>query len=330
MIAIDLTKRIRSLPWVNSLVRRGLRGVLGGAHRVERLTQRWRVSGTPTVRIAGASFRMLGCEDDHMLDALYYGRGWESGETRLFAILISQARVALDLGANTGVYSLIATQISPTVRVFAVEPSPANVARLRTNLRLNSETRVAAVEVAVGAAEGTLDFTVPADGSLSDVASAVDAFSRSHYGIKYTTILVTQTTVDRLVDDHGLDRIDLIKLDVEYFELDVLQGAGTTLTRFGPVVLAEVFDYDVLVGDKPELQDRIAPDSSAQVEAFMSSHGYTFFAIGKLGVLRVDTLRGRPDGGSNYMFVKHPVDRRYIPYTDAAAIRALMSRPGQP
>jgi hypothetical protein len=117
--------------------------------------------------------------------------------------------------------------------------------------------------------------------------------------------------------------VDLIKLDVEYFELEVLRGAARTLAMFEPVVLAEIFDYDVFSGDKPELRGRIAADNSEQVEALMAAHGYAFFAVGERGVLRVRTLRGIPNGGSNYLFVKHPPDRRYIPYADAAAIRSL-------
>jgi len=324
MISMDVAKRARASPTVNGIVRRGLRVALRLGERVDLLARRWRVSGTTTVVAEDARFRMLGVEDDPLLDALFYGRNWEPAETQLFAALAAHAGVVLDLGANTGIYSLLSTHVSPSVRVIAVEPSPANAERLRSNLRLNAERRVTPVEAAVGAIEGTLELTVPADGSLCDVASGVDAFSRAHYAIAYTRVPVALTTVDRLVDDHGLERVDLIKLDVEYFELEVLRGAARTLARFEPVVLAEIFDYDIFTGDKPQLRDRIAADNSEQVEALMAAHGYAFFAVGERGVLRVPTLRGIPNGGSNYLFVKHPPERRYIPYGDVAAIRSLI------
>lgn len=75
------------------------------------------------------------------------------------------------------------------------------------------------------------------------------------------------------------------------------------------------------------LRGQIAQDNSAQVEALMASHGYTSFAIGENAILRVDTLRGVPDGRSNYLFVKDPQGPRYIPYADSDAIRHLAASP---
>lgn len=310
-------------------MRGGLRAIGGWAHRIDELADRWRIAGAPTVALQGAEFRMLGRADDLVLDLLYYRRDWEAAETRLFAALAGNVEVLLDVGANTGAYSLLATALSARTRVIAVEPHAANAERLRANLELNAVQRVSVVEAAVGAAEGALHLTVPADGALSDVASGIDAFARAHYGIDYTVVPVAQTTIDRIVGDHGLDRVDLIKLDVEYFELEALRGAARTLTRFSPLVLADVFDYEVLTGDMPALRGRITADNSEQVEALMSSHGYAFFAIGKNGILRTNTLRGVPDGRSNYLFVKDPPEGRFIPYADADAIGALAARPAR-
>lgn len=109
-------------------------------------------------------------------------------------------------------------------------------------------------------------------------------------------------------------------------DLRVLTGAARTVENLGPVVLAEILDYDILTGLMPELRGRIPADSSEQVAALMASHGYVFFAVGERGILRVSTLRETVDGGSNYLFVKSASDRRFIPYTDAQAIRALAPR----
>ncbi len=76
----------------------------------------------------------------------------------------------------------------------------------------------------------------------------------------------------------------------------------------------------------PELRDRIPADNGEQVAALMTSHGYAFFAVGERGILRVSSLREIADGGSNYLFVKHPPDSRFIPYSDAQAIRTLATR----
>jgi FkbM family methyltransferase len=325
----EIGKRARANRAVNRVVRDVLSVTLRGAGHADRLARRWSISGVVPITLHGARFLMLGRADDPVLDALYYRRDWEVPETTLFASLVRDAEVVFDIGANTGVYSLMSTQLSDTVAVIAAEPSPANAARLRANLTLNAITRVTVVEAALGATEGTLELTVPADGSISDTASAFGTFSRAHDERRHATVPVAQTTIDGLVARNGCARVDIIKLDVEYFEVEVLKGATRTLAELAPVVLAEVLDHDVLVGLTPELEDRIPSTNSHDVQALMLSFGYAFFAIGRRGILRVTNLGASLDGGSNYLFVKNPVGPRFIPYSDTRALRALL-QPASP
>jgi FkbM family methyltransferase len=304
----EIGKRARANRAVNRVVRDVLSVTLRGAGHADRLARRWSISGVVPITLHGARFLMLGRADDPVLDALYYRRDWEVPETTLFASLVRDAELVYDIGANTGVYSLMSTQLSDTVAVIAAEPSPANAARLRANLTLNAITRVTVVEAALGATEGTLELTVPADGSISDTASAFGTFSRAHDERRHATVPVAQTTIDGLVARNGCARVDIIKLDVEYFEVEVLKGATRTLA---------------------ELEDRIPSTNSHDVQALMLSFGYAFFAIGRRGILRVTNLGASLDGGSNYLFVKNPVGPRFIPYSDTRALRALL-QPASP
>ena len=72
--------------------------------------------------------------------------------------------------------------------------------------------------------------------------------SRAFYGLPYQDICVRQTTVDIEVERLGLDRVDLLKIDVETLELAVLRGATATLRRDKPIVLVEVLNPAVLAG----------------------------------------------------------------------------------
>ena len=71
-------------------------------------------------------------------------------------------------------------------------------------------------------------------------------------------------TVDSVVTDQELERVDLIKIDVEGHELRVLSGAVATLERFRPCILIEVFEETL----------RAQGASAEAVVNFLEEHGY--------------------------------------------------------
>jgi FkbM family methyltransferase len=322
---VDVARWLARKEPVNRAGRRVLETALRAGRRAERLGFRWRVAGPLTVEVEGFRFQMIGRCDDICLDALWLGHPWATGELRLFATLAQRARTVLDIGANTGVFTLLAARANGNARVVAFEPHPGNFDRLCANVQLNGLRRdVELVPAAAGESGGTVSLTAPADGRLSDVASVVGDFARAHYGIEYRAIAVEQTTVDAAAERLKLAGIDLIKLDVEYHEVAALTGARATLERWSPAVLAEVSNYDVFAGEKPELAGRLRPDNALRVEEIMGERGYHFYAVGDRGLLRVESLRGLPERSSNYLFSRALLDEAYTPYSDVKALEQLL------
>ena len=105
-------KSLRANPAVNAFFRSGLRAVnnlLNG--KLEPLTRRWRVSGVIALRYAGIDFKMYAECDDYIANALYYEQfDCENAEVNLFLQLIKNCRVIFDVGANTGVYSILGSK----------------------------------------------------------------------------------------------------------------------------------------------------------------------------------------------------------------------------
>lgn len=321
-------KRVRRQEAVNRAGRRVIAAGVQAGRGLERLAFRWRAAGPVTVEIEGRRFRMIGRCDDLCLDALWVGYPWARGELRLMALLAPRARTILDIGANTGVFTLLVATANTDARVVAFEPHPANFERLSDNLRLNGVgARVRTVQEAVGEVDGPLAFTIPADGALSDVASVFGDFSRAHYGIEYRAIEVEGTTLDSAAGRLGLADVDLVKLDVEYHEAAALEGARATLDRWSPVVLAEVFNPEVIAGDKPELAGRLPQDNAVRVEVVMRELGYHGYAVGDRGLLSVPSLRGQPQSASSYVFTRTPLEQAYTPFSDVRAIEGLLGEP---
>ena len=135
--------------------------------------------------------------------------------------------VFVDVGANVGAYSLVASEQSRAI-VLAYEPHPATFALLQDNLQRNSRKNVIASCAAVGDESGVLGISDTPGSSTTHVASADDG-------------AVIQVPVVRL--DVELERrelsADAIKIDVEGFEYPVLRGMGDTLSR-ATLVLIEI------------------------------------------------------------------------------------------
>jgi FkbM family methyltransferase len=134
--------------------------------------------------------------------------------------------VVLDCGANVGVFTKKALARGAS-RVIAIEPAPENLAALRKNL---------AAEIAAGKvtiyAKGVWNKDDTLTMYIDAVNSAADSFVRREAGSG--TIQLPLTTVDHLVDELHLDRVDFIKMDIEGAERQAVAGAAGTIRRFHP------------------------------------------------------------------------------------------------
>jgi FkbM family methyltransferase len=163
---------------------------------------------------------------------IYFGLA-DHPEMRFLLDYLRPGDTFVDVGANVGVYSLLACAV-PGVEVLAFEPSAATFDKARENVRLNGlEDRVKLVREAVGSAESQALLTVGLDAMNALVEggspdSEVEA--------------VPVTTLDSRVPDG----VALVKIDVEGWETEVLSGASGLLTRQRPALIVEVNDVDGL------------------------------------------------------------------------------------
>jgi len=323
----SLLRRIRSNATVNACIRILMRGALGaGMTFRQQVVGRWPVAGDVEVESNGVRFRLHAECDDGWATYLYYGFPLEGGESAVWSLLAQHAGTVFDIGANTGYYSILTARLNPAARIFAFEPHPTNYRRLERNLQLNGIDSVRAVRAAVGDEERQIELTIPEDDTISLVSSAVRAHSESFFNIRYKQVEVPQRTIDHFARSKSLESVDLIKIDVESYELAVLRGASETLARHSPVLMAEVFNPDVVVGNKPHLRGRLNANTALEVERLLFDLGYHAFAIGQLGVLRVRDLRSIPDGGSNYLFTKAAPRWSYASYNEPERIQELVCR----
>jgi FkbM family methyltransferase len=133
--------------------------------------------------------------------------------------------VTVDVGANIGqtVERLRATFEQPQIHSF--EPSPATFAELER--RTGSLPGVHLSNCALGAAPGTMELI---ENTHSDMSSMLEPGSEPWGEVK-GRVEVPARTLDGYADEHGIERIDVLKSDTQGFDLEVLRGATDLLTK---------------------------------------------------------------------------------------------------
>lgn len=166
---------------------------------------------------------------------LYVGRSLDlygefaEAEIDLLSRVVAPGSVVLDVGACIGTHTLpLARAAGPDGVVHAFEPQRLLFQTLCANLALNSVTTVHAYHAAAGVRSGTL------------FAPRVDPRLAANYaGLSLRAEPPGETVRVMTIDGMGLDRLDLIKIDVEGMEREVLEGAGGTVVRLRPVLYIE-------------------------------------------------------------------------------------------
>ena len=144
-------------------------------------------------------------------------------QTKRWLVRNAQADwVALDIGANVGLYSILLSRLLTHGIVHAFEPTET-IGILRTNLAAQGCANVTTHEVALGARSGEFEEPI-----------------YRIWGAAPETRSYRFTTLDDFVDAAGLQRLDCVKIDVDGFDLDVLSGAARSLARFDPWVIVEL------------------------------------------------------------------------------------------
>jgi FkbM family methyltransferase len=148
--------------------------------------------------------------------------------------------IFVDVGANTGIYTLKAARhFGPRGVVVAIEPFPEVMAVLQHSVRTNGLSNVRLRNFCLGDSIGTRtlwqNFGKPNSFSLVKRDPNASAFS---------TLAVT---LDDLLGWEGLDALDYLKLDVEGAEREVLLGARQMIEKHRPIIQMEVTIEDVPV-----------------------------------------------------------------------------------
>jgi FkbM family methyltransferase len=136
---------------------------------------------------------------------------------------LGEPRVIVDAGANIGLASILFANRYPRAKVYAIEPERSNFSLLVENVRPYSN--VVPIQAALWGENTTVNILDPGSGAwgfMTDVAGS------GHE--------VPAITVDRLMDEHDIERIDILKVDIEGAEKEVFAKDPAWIGRVGSII----------------------------------------------------------------------------------------------
>ena len=194
-------------------------------------------------------------------------RHWKRHYTNGFILklkdfpLDQRAGCIVDIGANVGLFSHAAEIYCPEARIIAAEPST----RAFAELSKTCGPRVVKVKAAIGASSGCAQLLI-AEHLASSTLKPVSDEARKIYGPGAAPSGATEevriVTLAELMSQENIEHVDLLKIDVEGYEPQVLEGASEWL---GPRIQRIIME--VAVG-------RLSLNGSLQLLNFLASHGY--------------------------------------------------------
>lgn len=228
----------------------------------ERIYKHLYFKGQFSVEVPGGGrFTML--HHGHVIENELFWRGLEGWEKVSFELWTRLCRISgtiLDIGANTGVYAMVAQAVRPDARIVAAEPVERVFRKLQANVDLNGGG-VQAVCAAISDRSGTaVLYDIPDSDHVLSVSLDPEWNKES---TRLRPVEVPCLTVMDLLGTVGAEKVDLLKIDVETHEPAVLQGFLDILRRDRPTMLIEL------------LTDEVAARVASQIEGL----GYEYFNI---------------------------------------------------
>ena len=173
---------------------------------------------------------------DSIAREICFNSRYEPQETSLIESTLRPGMTFADVGANWGYFTLIAAHlVGRSGRVISLEPDPRLFLTLQDNISRNGLSQVTALQVAAADEPGTLTLNGYDEnggnwGVSSLIADAVEGAS---------IFPAAARPLDLLLDEQGVDRVDLLKMDIEGAEEMALRGmsAGLAEHRYKRILL---------------------------------------------------------------------------------------------
>jgi FkbM family methyltransferase len=158
--------------------------------------------------------------------------------TKLLMETLKPGMNAVDVGGNIGYYAMLeARLVGPSGKVIAIEPMPENSEQLCNNVKNNGYENIHIHKMAIGDRDGTALMYIAGKSNWHSLHPPMEAKGE---------MKVPVSTLDSLLARYNFPSVDLVRMDLEGYEIVVIEGMKQTLRKYGPLLLIEL--HPLLVG----------------------------------------------------------------------------------
>lgn len=210
------------------------------------------------LNVAGQGLFYVDERDDCIKNTLKRGKRWEANIESLIFKYVKPGATVLDIGAHIGTHTMTLSRcVGQKGKVIAFEPQRKIFRELVMNLKLNDCTNVTPYRYALGAENAWAYLDKPLD---------------DNEGARFISLHNKDEKIAmRTLDSFNLNNISFIKIDVENYEGEVLDGAKQTILRCKPVILIEIqgnyVQASLAASDGPALMQERANINIAKIKA---------------------------------------------------------------
>lgn len=225
--------------------------------------------------------------DEWIQQHIYFLGYFEPRGIRYIKNQLYEGEVFVDIGANVGAYSLVASGlVGRSGKVIAFEPASKSFLRLSKNISMNGLTNI-----------------IPERKAVLDKNSQIELYISNRHNMGMSSIFhhdsesgisekVEAISLDDYAEKKNIPRISVIKIDIEGSEMLALRGMGKIIENFRPRILIE-------------LKEETLTESGYQVndiEEYLIHSGYEKYIINEQGNVSND-LKQQPENYYNYLFL---------------------------
>jgi FkbM family methyltransferase len=169
---------------------------------------------------------------------LFLGQ-YELDTNKVLHDTVKDGMYVVEAGAHIGTETLLlASLVGTKGKVFAFEPNPVVRKRLGINILVNDFSNIVNIsEIALGQRPENVSFFIKNESVANQGLS-----SKYKYDDDVIEITVPQQRLDDWVFINKIPKIDFIKMDVQGSEIDILEGAKSTIQKYRPIILTEAED----------------------------------------------------------------------------------------
>lgn len=243
-----------------------------------RLSRHLNFTGEFTLLIETKKIKMI--HYGYLIENLLFWGGplgsYEKISLKYWMKLCHKCNYIHDVGANTGIYALIAKGLNPDAEVVAYEPVPRVFQKLNRNIEVN-HFDIRSYQVGLSDYDGVATIY---DTDTDHIYSVTVNANLHDEGVNVIQKEIKVSRFDTLFEKESFGGLDLIKIDVETHEPEVLKGIGALLGQYRPTMFIEV----------------LTPSVADQLMELLDGSGYLYYQIDEINEpIQVDVICPKTD-----------------------------------